>query len=203
MTSKKVAFLASLAVALSAVSASAASATPSWKFNGANLVGTETVFGIAHASTLSVPGAPVSCEHLQLFMKISNGVTPGKGEVTKLLPYECTAPGDCKVQSVEAEKLAWPVHTTTVLAKNYVIIEKVQIGIEYAGELCALSGTAVIVKGTAGGLFENATSTLTLNKASFEATGASLKIGTTAIQWTGVFPMEALGVHSGEALEVG
>ncbi len=60
-----------------------------------------------------------------------------------------------------------------------------------------------VVKGTAGRLFENTTSTLTLNKASFEATGTSLKVGATDIQWTGSFPMEALGAHSSEALEVG
>jgi hypothetical protein len=202
MKSKQIAFLVSLMVmALSAVSASAASASPSWKFNGANLVGVEAVLGTAHLSTLSVPGAPVSCETIELFMEITNSVTPGRGEVTNFAPYECTATGNCTVQSIEAEKLPWPVHATTAGGKNYVVIEKMQVSIKYVGALCALAGTT-IVKGSAGGLFENATSTLTFNKASFEATGTSLKVGASAIQWTGVFPMEALGTHSGESLEV-
>jgi hypothetical protein len=203
MKRKQIAVLASLmVVALSAVSTSAASASPSWKFNGVNLVGVEAVLGTAHLSTLSVPGAPVSCETLELFMEITNSVTPGRGEVTNFAPYECTATASCTVQSIEAEKLPWPAHTTTLLGRSYVVIEKMQVSIRYAGELCALAGSTVVVKGSAGGLFENATSTLTFSKSSFEATGTSLKVGASAIQWNGVFPMEALGAHSGESLEV-
>jgi hypothetical protein len=204
MMSKKIAILASLAVILvSAATASAASANPAWEFNGTALTGTEAVLGISISSTLSVPGAPVTCGHLQLFMKISNAVAPGQGEVTKLLPYECTATASCTVQSIAAEKLPWPAHTKTITGKSYVIIEKVQIGIEFGGETCPLAEALIVIKGTAGGLFENTTSTLTFNKASFEATSTSLKTGATNTQWTGIFPMEALGVHSGEALEVG
>ena len=204
MMSKKIVFLASLLVmGLSAVTAAAASANGGWEFNGTELTGTEAVLGVSIASTLSVPGAPVSCEHLQLFMKISNTVAPGDGEVTKLLPYECTATATCTVQSIQAEKLPWPAHTATFVGKNYIIIEKVHIDVEFGGALCAFAEVPIAIKGTAGGLFENATSTLTLNKASFETTGASLKAGASTVQWTGVFPMEALGVHSSEALGIG
>jgi hypothetical protein len=201
---KKIVLLVSLgAIALSGVAASAANASAEWFFSGTELSGTEAVLGISNPSTLSIPGAPVTCAHLQIFMKISNSAGTGKGEVTKLLPYDCTATADCTVQSIEAEKAPWPAHVTAILAKNYVVIEKVQIGIEFAGALCALTGERVVIKGTAGGLFENATSTLTFNKTSFATTGTSLKVGSTTIEWTGVFPMEALGLHSGEALEIG
>jgi hypothetical protein len=201
--SKKIAFLATLAaVALSAMAPSAASANPAWRFGGTELSGTEAVLGIAHSSTLSIPGAPITCEHLLLFMKISNSV-PGKGEVTKLLPYDCTATASCTVKSIAAEKLPWPAHTAKDMGKDYVVLENVQIGLEFSGELCAISESFVTIKGTAGGLYENATSTLTFNKASAETTGTSLKVGSSTVEWTGLFPMEALGVHSAEALEVG
>lgn len=202
--SKKIAFLVSLAaVALSAAAPSAADANPAWRFNGTELSGTETVLGIAFASTLSVPGVPVTCQHVQLFMKISNSGARGEGEVTKLLPYECTATANCTVKSIAAEKLPWPVHTAKIGGNDYVILEKVQIGILFGGALCAFAETPVVIKGTVGGLFENMTSTLTFDKANSETTGTSLKVGATTVEWTGVFPMEALGVHSGESLEVG
>ncbi len=199
-----IALLASLAsIAFGAVGVSTASASPAWKFNGTELVGTETVLGTAISSSLSIPGATTRCGHTLLFMKISNTAGVGKGEVTKLPQFECTAGPTCTVERIEAEKFPWPVHVETVAGKNYVVIEKIRIEIVYAGELCAFAGVPIILKGTAGGLFENATSTLTFNGTTFKATGASLKVGATSVEWGAVFPMEALGAHSGEALEVG
>jgi hypothetical protein len=202
--SKKIAFLVSLAVlVVSAAAASAADANPGWQFSGTALSGTEVVLGNGHSSTLSVPGAPITCEHMLLFMKISNSSAPGEGEVTKLLPYECTTTGNCTVKSIAAEKLPWPLHTSTIAGKDYIIIEKVHIGVEFGGALCALAGTAVVIKGTAGGVYENTTEMLTFNKATFETTGTSLKVGATNVEWTGIFPLEALGAHSAESLEIG
>jgi uncharacterized membrane protein len=191
-----------VAVALSAIGASAASASPAWEFNGTELASTETVFGVALSSSLLVPGATTTCAHMVLTMQIFNVAGKGKGEVTELSMFECTAGPNCTVNSIEDKKLPWPVHVVTVGAKDYVVIEKIHIGIVYSGALCSLAGSPVVIKGTAGGLFENSTSTLTFSKATFTATGTALKVGTNNVVWDGIFPMEALGAHSGEALEI-
>jgi hypothetical protein len=201
--SRSILLLAGLtSVALSAVSASAASAAPLWRFNGNELVGQEKVKGTAIDGSLTVPGVTTTCARTGLTIKISNVGGAGQGEVTKLPLTECHTPegSPCTVESIAAEKLPWPVHTATVVGKSYVIIESVHIGITYAGALCAISGTPVVVAGTAGGLFENATSTLIFNDTSFKATGTSLKVGTTAIDWDALFVLEATGAHSAEAL---
>jgi hypothetical protein len=205
MQSRKIiALLVSLAfLAVGAVTASAASASSPWEFNGTELTGTETVLGIAHPSTLSIPGLTMTCGHMLIFMKIDNSAGAGKGEVTKLLSYECSvAGGTCKVETVEPEKLPWPLHVTTTLGKNYVVIEGIRIELVLTGELCPFEGSPIIIKGTAGGLFNNATSTLTFDAATFTATGTSLKVGSSSIEWAAAFPLEALGKHSGEALEI-
>ena len=201
--SRSIVLLASLAsVALSAVSTSAASAAPVWRFNGNELVGEEKVKGAAIDGSLTVPGATTTCERIGLTMKISNAGGVGKGEVTKLPLTGCHTPegSPCIVESIAAEKLPWSVHTTRSVGNAYVIIESMRIGITYGGALCALSGAPIIVTGTAGGLFENATSTLTFNDTSFKATGTSLKVGTTAIDWDALFALQATGAHSAEAL---
>jgi hypothetical protein len=191
-------------LALSAAGASAASATPGWEFNGTPLTGTETVLGVSSSSSMAVPGVMVTCGHALLFMKISNTSLVGPGDVTKFLQYECTTNDpSCAVSSIDAERLPWSLRLVTVAAKNYVVIEGIDIGVEFSGERCAFAGTPIVITGTAGGLFENSTSTLTFNKASFEATSTSLKVGSSAITWTALFALEALGVHSGEALELG
>lgn len=200
---QNIALLTSLAViVLGAVSASAASAGPLWRFNGKELVGEEKVKGTAIDGSLTVPGVTTTCARTGLTVKVSNAGGVGQGEVTKLPLSECHTPegSSCTVESIAAEKLPWPVHTTTVVGKSYVIIESMRIGITYGGALCALSGAPIVVAGTAGGLFENATSTLIFNDTSFKATGTSLKVGAIAIDWDALFPVQATGAHSAEAL---
>jgi hypothetical protein len=176
--------------------AAAASAAPVWKFSGTELVGNETIVGAAISSKLTVPGATTECAHFLYNMKIKNAEGTGKGEITELPLFECTASGSCTVESIVAEKLPWPTHLVTIVGKgDYLIVEGVKVGIKYAGPLCALSGTLTIVKGTAGGLIENANQTATFNKASFEATGTSLKVGSSSVEWTGVFTTEGFEVH--------
>lgn len=189
-------------VALGVVGTSAASAGQVWRFSGTELSGTEKIKGTAIDAVLTVPGASTTCGRTVLTIKISNEGVTGVGEVTKLALNEChTAEGSaCVVESIEAEKLPWPVTTITVTGKTYVILEHVRIGIKYAGALCALSGTLVDVGGTAGGLFENPTSTLLFNENTLKATGTSLKIGATSVNWDALFPMSATGIHSAEAL---
>jgi hypothetical protein len=190
-------------VALASASlAAAASAAPIWKFNGTELTGNETIVGAAISSKLTVPGATTECEHFLYNMKIKNSAGTGTGEITELPLFECKASGSCTVESIAAEKLPWPTHLVTIAGKgDYLIVEGVKVGIKYAGALCALSGTLTIVKGTAGGLIENSAQTATFNKASFEATGTSLKVGSTSVEWTGVFPTEGFEVHREQLLE--
>lgn len=196
----RVVCLVAVAVTLSALAASAASASPAWEFNGTVLVGSEAVVGGAISSGFTVPSAPTTCAHMQLRMTIVNVAGVGKGEVTEFPMSGCTAP-NCTVNSIEAEDLPWPVHAVTVAGKDYVVIEKIHIGILYGGLLCGLAGSPVTIKGTAGGLYENTTVALTFNKTSFSATGTALKVvGGGAVEWNGIFPVEALGAHSGEAL---
>jgi hypothetical protein len=195
--------LAVVVVALaSATMAGAASASPVWKFNTTELTGSETIVGAALSSSLSIPGATTECTHFLYNMKISNSAGTGKGEITELPLFECKTSGSaCTVEAIAAEKLPWPTHLTTVAGKDYLDVEKVSVGIKYSGELCALAETLVIVKGTAGGLIENTAQTATFNKATFEATGSSLKVGASTVEWKGVFPTEGFEKHREQTLE--
>jgi hypothetical protein len=179
-----------------------ASAAPPWKFAGTELTGTETVVGAALSSSLTIPGATTECEHFLYNMKISNSAGTGKGEITELPLYECkTNTSVCTVKSIEAEKLPWPTHLTTIGGKDYLVVEKVAVGIVYSGALCALAEERVRVSGSAGGLIENTAQTATFNKATFEATGTTLKVGSSVVEWKGVFPTEGFETHREQALE--
>ncbi|HSZ68918.1 MAG TPA: hypothetical protein VK756_01015 [Solirubrobacteraceae bacterium] len=201
-STRHIAVLALAVVALaSAAMASAASAAPAWKFNGTELAGSETIVGAAISSKLTIPGATTECAHFLYNMKISNSAGTGKGEITELPLFECTASGSCTVESIAAEKLNWPTHLTTIAGKDYLIIENIRVGIKYSGSLCALSGTLTVVKGTAGGLIENETQTAKFNKTTFTATGTSLKVGSSSVEWEGLFPTEGFETHREQAIE--
>jgi hypothetical protein len=198
--------LALVVVALaSAAMAGAASAAPVWKFNTVELKAPEkeTVVGAALSSSLSIPGATTECTHFLYNMKVSNVEGAGKGEITELPLFECKTSGSaCAVESIGAEKLPWPTHLVTVAGKgDYLVVEGVNVGIKYSGELCALAGALVRVKGTAGGLIENTAQTATFNKATFEATGTSLKVGASTVEWKGVFPTEGFETHREQLVE--
>jgi hypothetical protein len=202
MKARKYAVLLALVVVAlsSATMAAAAGAAPVWKFNGTELTGNETILGAAISSKLTIPGATTECTHFLYNMKIKNS-TGGKGEITELPLYECKAGGGCAVESIAAEKLPWPTHLATFGGKDYLIVEGVKVGIKYSGALCALEGSLTIVKGTAGGLIENTAQTATFNKATFEATGTSLKVGSSSVEWNGLFPTEAFEAHREQVLE--
>jgi hypothetical protein len=203
MRSRRFAVVAVLAVVGGggAPKGGAGRAAPGCRFNGTELSGNETVVGAAISSKLTIPGATTECEHFLYNVKIKNLEKAGKGEITELPLFECKASGACTVESIAAEKLPWQVHLTTVSSKDYLIVEGVKVGIKYAGELCALSGTLTVVKGTAGGLVENTAQTVTFNKSTFEATGTSLKVGSTSVEWNGVFTTEAFETHREQLIE--
>lgn len=200
---KSILLLASVAVLIvSATAAATASASPAWKFNTTELTGKETIVGAAISSKLTIPGVITECKHFLYNMKISNTSGKGTGEITELPLFECsTQTKTCSVASIEAKKLPWPTHLVTVAGKNYLFVEKIEVEIVYAGELCAFSESPVIVKGTAGGIVENSTQTAEFNKTTFEATGAVLKVGATTIEWNGLFPTEAFETHREQKLE--
>lgn len=194
-----------LSLASAGVSAAAASAAPVWKFNGKELVGSETVVGVGSPSSITVPGATVTCGHVALLLAISNKAGHAQGEITEFPFYECTtAAKGCTVESISAEHLPWPMHVVTpaggAFSANYLVFEGVRIGIEFGGELCSMAGSPIQLKGSIGGLFS--VSTLRFNKASAEATGTGFKFGTEKAELTGNFPLEAFGSHSGETLEL-
>jgi hypothetical protein len=185
-------------LALSALAAGAANAAV-WKFNSTELTGNETIVGAAFSSSLTIPGATTTCAHFLYNMKIKNE-TGGKGEITEVPLYECTATGNCTVKAITPELLPWHDHLTTVAGKDYLFIEGIQVTITYSGELCAVAGKTRVT-GTAGGLIENETEKATFNKATFEATGAALKVASSTVEWKGEFPTEAFEKHREQKLE--
>jgi hypothetical protein len=201
---KIILLLASVAVLIvSATAAATASASPAWKFAGTELTGKETIVGAAISSSLTIPGVTTECKHFLYNMKISNTGGKGTGEITELPLFECTTQSKvCTVASIEAKKLPWPTHLVTVGTKNYLVVEKVEVEINYAGELCAFSETPVILKGSAGGVVENSTQTAEFNKTTFTATGTQLKVGATSVEWKGLFPTEGFEAHREQAIEV-
>jgi hypothetical protein len=183
--------------------ASGAVASPVWKFNGTELTGTEKIVGAATESYLTIPGLKTTCTHFLYGVNISKSGGVGKGSITEVPLYECfTNFPVCTVESVTPEKLPWAAKLMTVAGKNYIFIEGIKVSIVYGGAECALGGTKVVVEGTAGGLLDNATETATFNGASFTATGAKLKVGSTAIEWFGVFPTEGFEWHREQAISV-
>jgi hypothetical protein len=204
MKTRRIAVAAVLAVmALASASLAGTASASVWKFNGTELGAgsTETIVGAAFSSKLTIPGATTECEHFLYNSKVKNEGGAGKGEITEVPLYECKASGSCTVESIAAEKLPWPLHLATFGGKDYVVIEGVKVGIKYAGELCALSGTLTIVKGTAGGLVNNEAQTVTFSKSSFEATGTSLKVGSSSVEWIGEFPAEPFESRREEKIE--
>ncbi len=204
MKPRKGIILLALAVALALSASATASASPAWKFNGSELTGSETVLGAALNSSMTIPGVTTECQHFLYNMKISNSGGKGKGEITELPLFECsTQTTYCTVASIEAKNLPWPTHLTTIAGKTYLIVEKVDVEVVYGGPLCVYGGIPVTVLGSAGGLVENSTETATFNNATAIATGSSLWVGFTWVEWNGVFPTEAFTTHREQKIEVG
>lgn len=194
--------LAAMAV-ICAVLASGATASPAWKFNGEELKSTETVLGGALESSLTVPGLTTKCENFLYKLTIENVSGSGKGKVTELPLYNCTANSSaCTVGSIGAQALPWSSHLATFSSSNYVVIEGVKVAIYYEGEECVLSETLVTVTGSAGGVINNSTETATFNSSTLAASGTELRALSQKIEWNGVFPTEAFQWHREQPLSV-
>jgi hypothetical protein len=191
------------ALALCAVFAASASASPAWRFNGEELKSPETIVGAAVESSLTIPGLTTKCENFLYKLTISNSSGTGIGEVTELPLYNCTTSSkSCSVKTIGAEALPWPSKLVTVSTKNYITVESVKVGIVYSGAQCSVNGTLITVKGTAGGLINNETETASFDASSFTATGTKLTALGGSVEWKGVFPTEAFEWHREQALTV-
>jgi hypothetical protein len=191
------------ALVIGAVFAGSAGASPVWKFNGAELTGSEAVVGAAIESSMTIPGLTTKCENFLYKVKISNSAGVGKGEVTEVPLFNCTTNSTaCTVKAIAAEKLPWATHLATFSTSNYIVIEGVKVAIVYDGEECVLYETLVNVTGSAGGLIDNGTETATFNATTLSASKTELKAVGQKIEWNGVFPTEAFEWHREQALSV-
>lgn len=189
-------------VALSAAAGTTSSVAAVWKFEGKELKTTETIKGVAEESSLTIPGTTLTCEFIRLKMTIRNTGGNGEAEISEFPLEKCrSSTTACTVESVEAGKLPWPAHLVTVGGDDYLVIEKMEIGVVLGGPLCAFGEVPIEIKGSAGGEINNVSHTITFNKSTFTATGTSLKVGATATEWQAVFALKWLGPHKGESLE--
>lgn len=194
--------LAALAV-LCAVFATTASAAPAWKFEAKALEGSEVILGGAISSSMTIPGLTTKCANFLYKLSIKNEAGTGKGEVSEVPLYECTANSTaCTVDKIGAEKLPWQSKLTTVSTTPYIIIEGVKVAILYGGEECVLGETLVTVTGSAGGSIDNTAETATFSSATMSASGTELKALSQKIEWNGLFPTEAFQWHREQALSV-
>jgi len=192
-----------VALLIGAAFAATADASPAWKFEGKALEGSEDVLGGAVESAMTVPGLTTSCENFLYELSISNKEGTGKGSLTEMPLYNCTAHSTaCSVGSIGAEGLPWSSHLTTVETNPYVIFEGVKVSIYYEGEECVLGETLVTVKGSAGGQINNSTESATFNTKTLEATKTTLEALGQKIEWNGVFPTEAFQWHREQPLSV-
>jgi hypothetical protein len=195
-------FLSGVLTVCALASAFTASASAAWKFNGTQLVGTEAIVGEALEDRLAIPSLTTKCE-LAYKMTIFNSAGVGKGEITEVQLKNCsTASKACTVESASAKKTPWPLHLTTIGGKNYVIVEKIRFDFFYGGEECVLAETLVTVTGSAGGLFDNTTSTIAFNALNFAETGTGLTTFGTSVEWACILTIEATGLHKEQVLTV-
>jgi|GEM_PF-1073553 len=190
------------ALMLSAVFASSAGAAPAWRFNGAELKGTETILGGAQKSGLTAWGFTTTCDNFLYKVEISNSGGTGKGNVTELPLFNCYTSSTCTVEAIEAESFPWPAELMTSGGNNYMKVKGVNVWILYGGWFCPLWGVWAHVTGTAGGLLSNATESATFSPSSFTATGSKLEALGAGVEWNGFFPAEAFTTHREESLTV-
>ncbi len=187
---------------VSAAFASTALAGPEWKFNGALLSGVERIQGSSTNSAFTVFGLTTSCKGFLYSMEIRNTAGTGNGEINYLPIFKCSTKSVCSVAAVKVYGLPWPTNLVTVASKNYVVFKGMEIGFLYSGEECVLSEVEVVVEGSAGGLYDNATETITFSNATLTNTGTELIAFGSKVEWNAVFSAEAFGPHLGEALTV-
>ncbi len=190
-----------LAVAFAAL-ASNAFAAPEWHFNGALLSGVERIQGGSTNSAFTLPGITTSCKGFLYSMEADNASGFGRGEVDYLPIFKCSTETACSVKAVTVYGLPWSASLVKASLSNYVVLKGVEIGFLYEGPFCVLDEFEVVVEGSAGGLYDNSTETITFSNATLAATGTKLTALGEKVEWNAVFGAEAFGPHLGEALSV-
>ena len=199
-------FALSAIVALfcTAAFAAGAEASPAWKFNSKALEGEETI--VLHdleSSFTIVGGLTTKCNPFVLGMTIWNSSGTGQGDVEAVPLTNCsTNSKSCTVSSIEAKSLSWPAKLKTVSSSNYLLIEGIKLAVVYGGEECVLGEIEIVITGTAGGLIDNATESVTFNAGSFSATGTEMQALGQPVSWFGTFTMIATGAHMGQMISV-
>lgn len=187
------------ALAASASFAGAAGAAQ-WHSNGTLLSGSESVTAETAASTLTVPGLATTCK-ATVGMTISNSGGVGVATVSSMTFSGCGTNGVCTVTAATAGEFPWSGATSVVKESPYLKITGFENRMKYGGELCAASGLTLRYRGSIGGLFSNASSTLTFNEASAAATGSSLmSVGETKTGYESVWNVSQTGANAGQAL---
>lgn len=190
------------AVALTGAFAANASAV-AWKFNGVPLVGSETVLSRAGESSFTIPGLTTTCKPFVYVVSASNPSGIAAASVTEAPLSNCfTNSKSCIVETIESEALPWAGKVTTVSGSTYLVIQGFKVSILYEGEECALGGVVAVITGSAGGLVNNATESVTFNSSSFAATKTELKALGSKIEWSGLFTMIPTGAHIGESISI-
>ncbi len=170
-----------------------AGTSPRWYVGGAELSGAETYGGVAEPSSMSVAGVTTTCRHAYYVASIFNSGGLGKGEVTSLPSYECSASGaGCELAKAEAKKLPWPARTVFVEGRPYLVIEGVDIETSYNGAACPLKGTQEVT-GSVGAALENGKQRVVFSRASATATGASLRAAGSAVEYAAAYTAEDVG----------
>lgn len=182
--------------------AASAGASPAWFLNGVELEGKETTLNHAGESSLTVPGLTTTCEPFVFLATISNLAGTGQASVGNVPLSNCdTNSPQCEVSTIGAET-PWSGHLTTISGDDYLILEGVKLNVLYTGEECVLNEILVKYAGTAGGLIDNETESVSFDEASFAATKTGLKALSAKAEWEGVFTMIATGAHVGQSLTV-
>jgi hypothetical protein len=189
------------ALMLSAVFAAPGTAA-TWKFNGEELKGTETILGAAEKSGLTAWGFTTTCDNFLYEVEIWNSGGVGKGSVTDLPLFNCYTSSFCTVEAIEAESFPWPAEVVTTGGNNYMKVKGVDVWILYGGWFCPLWGVWANVTGSAGGLLSNATESATFSPSSFTATGSKLEALGAGVEWNGFFPAEAFETRREQPLSV-
>lgn len=171
-----------------------------WKFNGETLVGSETVTAETAKSSLALNGLTTSCAATAK-LTISNSGGKGVATVNSVSLSGCGTDGVCTVENATAKGLPWSATTSTIGGSPYVVVSGFHEEFLYGNELCAVEGWTFPYKGTAGGLFDNSSSTLLFDAASEAATGSSITtFGGTKAKYSAEYSVQATGGHAGQTL---
>ena len=187
------------ALTASAALAGAAGAAPHWKANGTELTSPETVVAETSASTVTLSTLATTCSAT---IKGTIANTTGFGgviNVESMALSGCATNGACTVTSASAAELPWGGASLSIGGNPYLKILGFDNRIKYAS--CAISGLTIKYQGNIGGLFNNASSTLTFNAETAAATNSEIhSVGESETTYSSVWNVQMTGSLAGQTL---